>query len=255
MNIAVIYPFSTTLVSLDRILIILLLAVFTSPTYAQDSVQKASEILELIKQKYDPESNWDTTKLNIHIQEPRVQNTARFSVLRLDNNSGSFSLNREYDVGTVERIITENMRAEVLLNGSSGMSEEIKAEYGFMSERNFGYRTFYQLMYGLPMSLTEDIVEELGDIESANFAGRDVYSISIELREVIISKHWKLLIDKIDHTLIALIFERSGTQGEMIVFDGTFTWDRITTPRFRHWYETGSGEYLGSDVIVKDLDQ
>lgn len=216
--------------------------------------QNSSYILDQSKKQQDPEGAWPVAGLSFHIQEPRPQTPQRFSKLRLDNRTGAFSLIREYEPGTIERIIDEKGNAEILLNGSPDISEELRKEYRLNNESNFGYRSFYQTINGLPMSLTANKWLNISDAQTMNFDGREVYSIQLELKEPMISKYWTLMIAADNYNLVALRFRHEDSadqEDELIIFDGDYRLDSMTIPRFRHWYLFDSREYLGSDVILK----
>ena len=107
------------------------------------------------------------------------------------------------------------------------------------------------------MSLTDDLIESIGDLQSSTYEGRQVYAIDIELKEVMISKNWQFSIDPHTYSLRALKLDHSGDPewpDEIIVFDGEFQFKDIRIPRFRHWYLLDSGEYQGSDIIVRSVD-
>ncbi|MDR9414718.1 MAG: hypothetical protein RI564_00445 [Gracilimonas sp.] len=235
-----------------------LLIVFGFHAQAQHATTTGTEILERSKQKHDPDGQWSNTELSIHIQEPRIQNRLRYSQLAMYTKTGYFKLVRDSEPGIIERIIDHEGNAQVLLNGSPEIADDIKEKYRLGADRNTGYRSFYRLMYGLPMSLTEDVVEEIGKPKESNFAGQEVYSLEIELKEPMISKKWELMLDRVDYSMVALKFDHaddSNRPNEVILFDGKYRWEGISIPRFRHWYHEDSGAYQGSDVIVNNLDQ
>lgn len=223
----------------------------------QTNVQNlsASDIIERSQKRYDPKGVWGSSEIQIHIQEPRPQTPYRYSILFLDNATGEFKLTRTVEEGLVDRIVTPSGEAKVLLNGEEEISEDIIEKYRLGAERNAGFRSFYQTMYSLPMSLNSEIVENMKREEIALFEGNEVYVIRIILKESMISNDWLLYISK-DYTLKALKFDQpddSDRPDEIMRFDGAYTYDEITIPRFRHWYYEESKEYLGSDVIVKDI--
>lgn len=213
-------------------------------------------VLEQSIKFHDPESKWNQTTLSIYIQEPRIQNPGRYSKLRMTMSTGRFSLSREYEIGEVERIISDLGELKVLVNGSANYSEEIKEEYRLDSSRNSGYKTFYQMLIGFPMSLTGDLVEEVSQISTEAVFGTEYFMIEFTLRESIISDLWQVYFSKDDYSIQALKFihEDPDEEDEIIIFDGAYTWDGITIPRYRHWYVSESKKYLGSDIIVKELD-
>ncbi|MCP9290586.1 DUF6503 family protein [Gracilimonas sediminicola] len=218
--------------------------------------ENSEYILKQSKNAHDPDNEWGDAILNIRIQEPRLQNPQRYSVLTLNNKTGYFSLIRDSEVGKVERIIDEEGAPVVLVNGSTQIDEATVNEYRLGEDRNAGYRSFYELMYGLPMSVSEDKLAGIEEGGLLSLEGQEVYGVRIELKEAMISKHWVLYFDKSDYSLAALKFdhsEDSSRPDEILMFDGEYKVGEITIPRFRHWYHQESGEYRGSDVILKDL--
>lgn len=220
----------------------------------KSSCSNSTYIIEQSQKLHDPDGNWGKAELLIHIQEPRLLNLKRYSGLTLNNKTGYFKLFRDSEVGIVERIIDKEGNSTVLLNGSSQIGEELVDEYRLGADRNAGYRSFYELMYGLPMSINEEVWANIQDAETTSLEGQEVYKVRIELKESMISKNWELMIDPADYSLVALKFDHSDDPdrpNEIIMFDGEYSFEGISIPRFRHWYHEESGEYRGSDIIVK----
>lgn len=242
-----------------KYLLIILIFVFVAcETQSENPQFTAQEFLELSQQKHDPNKSWESIELSLHIQEPRPQTPFRYSILFLDNATGEFRLTREVEEGRVDRIITPRGDAKILLNGEIEISKEIREKYGLETERNHGFKSFYQTMYGLPMSLNNGIVETLERDSDDVFEEKETYVIRVTLKEPIISKNWVLYISKQNYSLTGLKFdhpETSDRQDEFIHFGGEFMLDEITIPRFRHWYHKDSEDYLGSDIIVKNIPQ
>ncbi|WP_421774018.1 DUF6503 family protein [Gracilimonas sp.] len=233
---------------------VMLAVVLLNPALTLAQHKSGIEVLSLSQKYHDPGNDWSDAVLNIRIQEPRLQNPQRYSILILNNKTGYFSLVRDSEVGQVERIIDGEGSSRVLLNGSTQIDEDTVNEYRLGEERNSGYHSFYEMMYGLPMSITENMWENIKDAESTTLEGQEVYKVQVKLKEAIISKHWVLYFDKNDYSLAALKFEHSGDPNrpdEIIMFDGAYHLGEISIPRFRHWYHQESGEYRGSDVILK----
>lgn len=221
-------------------------------TSLEEEAEAGKEIIKKSQQHHDPKGLWSETELSIHIQEPRTGNPQRYSKIILNNKTGYFSLVRDSEIGKIRRLIDEDGKAEVSVNGSTDISAETREEYRLSADRNSGYQRFYQLMYGLPMSLSDDVLAKVEGLKHTHFNGVEVYAVSVELKEPMISKHWELIISKDNYSLLGLSIHSSDTEreGELITFDGQFTFNGISIPRFRHWYEGKSKKYLGSDVIV-----
>ncbi|MGN8226331.1 hypothetical protein [Gracilimonas sp. BCB1] len=238
------------------ILLITIIGLFPISSDTPDAFcENSSYLLRQSQNAHDPNNEWAGAILNIHIQEPRLQNPQRYSILTLNNKTGYFSFIRDSEVGKVERIIDEEGNPKVLLNGSTQIVEDTVNEYRLGEDRNAGYRSFYELMYGLPMSVTEEMWASIEDAELLSLEGQEVYKVRLELKQAMISKHWVLYFDKNKYSLAALKFdhsEDSNRPDEIIMFDGEYKLGEITIPRFRHWYHMESGEYRGSDVILKE---
>ena len=214
-------------------------------------------LLERVRDHYDPNEVWDTTTLKIHIQEPRVGNPQRHTKLTLDNDENYFEMERFREDGIVRRILTGDGESQIFLNGESDLSDSIVTAYRLYEDRSHNHKNFYQLMYGLPMSLNEDLWEEVKPAQLASFEGNNVYRIDAELKEDMISKHWTIIVDADDYNLLALEFnhpEDPESEGEILKFDGTIEINGVALPRIRNWYVQGSEEYLGSDIIVGVLE-
>lgn len=216
----------------------------------------SSHILEKSRQQFDPDSNWNRAEFRLHIREPRPQTPARYSELILNNQTGYFRLSREYEVGEIVRLVDESGISEILLNGSDEISDDVIEKYRLYEEGNYSYRNFYKIILGLPVTLNDQIVREIGKTGSEIYNGTEVYNISVELNEPLISKRWELLISKNDYRIRALRFVHAPEdekENEIIIFEGEYSTDGMKIPRFRHWYLEESNEYLGSDLILGEI--
>ena len=219
--------------------------------------KNSAYLLSQSQKKYDAKNQWEQAEINLHIQEPRIQNPQRYTVLKLDKSRNYFEMDRIREDGIEKRIIDEKGEGAFAFNGSAEIPEELQQKYGLNLERSKGYRSFYELMYGLPMSLTENLWNKLEPAETTIFEGVPAYKIKMELKKEIISKHWTVLISKKDYKLLAVEFshpESPEGEQEMIKFEGEVDLNGLKIPRMRHWYIKETQEYLGSDIVVRQLD-
>lgn len=238
---------------LSLLLFITFSSVDIDPAEFSTGCKNSEYILAKSKEHHDPNGKWEQTELTVHIQEPRVRTPLRYTKLVLNNATDFFSLIRDSEIGEVNRMIDSSGQASVLVNGSSEISDTVKEEYRLNEDRNFGYRSFYQLMYGLPMSISDELILNMEDARTDFVEEQQVHAIPIELEEPMISKHWELLISLDNYKIKGLKFIHADGEDELIMFDGSYSWDKISIPRFRHWYLAESKEYLGSDVIVTTI--
>ena len=97
--------------------------------------------------------------MKIHMQEPRTLNPHRYSVVGLNNSDSTFRLERNRGEHISEHIIDKEGNSSVLMNGKVVTDTALINKYRLDPSRNTGYREFYQVFYGLPMSLKDRILE------------------------------------------------------------------------------------------------
>lgn len=224
---------------------------------AQENIsacKNGSYILEQSQQFHDPQGNWQNAEIKLHIVEPRIQNPGRYSIMYLNNASGYFKLDRSRDEHMSSHIVETDGSPKVLWNGNENFSDELIEKYRLQAARSNGYQQFYQLMYGLPMSLDKHLVKTVGKVKTVDRKGQQVFAVDLELKEAMISKHWRLLIavDNFQVIGLELFHPDDATQGEILNFDDLVTIEGIQIPRIRHWYDM-EAQYLGSDIIVKEI--
>ncbi len=228
--------------------------IFLIASCKTDSSLNGAAILERSITKHDPLNSWENALLNIHIQEPRVGNPYRYSIVQLSNAENSFRLQRNRDQHISTHMVDKHGNNTVLLNGKRESDALLISKYRLEPERNKTYQKFYQTMYGLPMSMNT-LLEKITDVSTASFNNTDCYKIELILKEAVFSEHWNLFISKSDYTLkgVEIFFPERAGAGERIFFDGEISLDNMSIPRIRHWYELEDHSYSGSDIIVQDL--
>jgi hypothetical protein len=205
-------------------------------------------------QKHDPKNKWSTTEFNIRTQEPRVQNPSRYSIVKLNNRTGAFSLHRNRDHFVSNHLIDSTGNAITFLDGNRITDSLLIKKYRLDPSRNFGYRRYYQSLMGLPMSLHVEKLDSIGVVSEVLFNNIECYKVPVILTKPMFAKHWNLFFSRNDFSMIGLemVFPNDPNKGERLFFEGNITLKGITFPRYKHWHEL-SGEYAGSDIIVKEL--
>ncbi len=210
-------------------------------------------LLEKSSQFHDKNKEWNTVDFTIHIQEPRVGNPSRYSIVSLNNKDNLFELkrNREQHISTHK--IDEN-GSVTLLDGEVITDSLLIKKYRLEPKRNKRYHRFYKTLLGLPMSLANEL-KEVNAVEETVFNSVESYKIPIELKEPLFSKHWVLYLSKKEHKILGLemVFPSDAVKGERLVFEGEFKLGDLILPRIRHWREL-SNEYLGSDIIIGEVN-
>lgn len=223
---------------------------------SQDQKLSGESIIKKSIQKHDPNNLWPDVRLNLRIQEPRIQNPVRYSIIELNNANDAFSLHRNRDEHVSNHIIDSEGNATTLLDGKIVTDTTLIKKYRLDPSRNFGYRRFYQSLMGLPMSLHIEKLDSIGDVSQVVFNSIQSYKVPVELEKSMFSKHWNLYFSTLDFSMIGLemVFPDDPTKGERLLFEGSVNLKGINIPRYKHWHEL-SGQYSGSDIIVKELTQ
>ncbi|MEO9884206.1 MAG: DUF6503 family protein [Balneola sp.] len=221
---------------------------------AQQAEIDAHKILDQSISFHDPDSNWDKAVLDVHIQEPRVSNPYRYSIVKLDNNLNTFELSRNRDQYISTHIIDQNGKSTVLLDGVTVIDSTLIEKYRLDASRNIRYKDFYELIYGLPMSLSKSVAK-MNETNDQLFNEKESFKVEVELEQPIISKHWNLFISKKDYQLVGIeiFFPDEPEKGERLYFEGIVTINKMKLPRIRHWHTYNDDSYSGSDIIIKEI--
>ncbi len=221
----------------------------------QEEAIDGSTILSESMAYHDPSNSWENTILQIHVQEPRMLNPHRYSIIKMDNTDNSFSLKRNRDDNISEHIIDQDGNSSVLWNGEITSDTALVNKYRLDPARNAGYREFYQIFYGLPMSL-EDRILKINHASETTFNQQACYQLSIELKEPMFSKEWRLFLLKATKEIIGIeIVSRDKPDGgERLYFEKIIKINQILIPRIRHWHQLKDDTYSGTDIIIGEIN-
>ena len=215
----------------------------------------SAKILENGIKKHDPNNEWKSAKIDVHIQEPRIQNPERYSIVKLNNKNGSFELQRNRETSISKHIIDENGSTKTLLDNKASTDSLLIQKFRLDPKRNLGYKRFYQLLLGLPMSLQDENITLNKEVSEVIYNSKKAYKISLELEKPMFSKNWNLYFSVDNFTLlgIEMIFLEDKNKGERLLFDSKIKIGEMILPRIRHWHELDN-TYSGSDIIIKELN-
>lgn len=174
-----------------------------------------SQILSKSIIVHDPSDIWNKTQINLHIQEPRISNPSRYSIIKLNNSTGTFELIRNRGKHISKHITDSSGNDIVLLDEKMEIDTGLLKKYRLNASRNPAYKKFYQLMYGLPMSLSNS-TERIVNTSVDAFNNEECFKLQLELKEEIISKNWNVFISKSDMSFlgIEIIFPDDPTKGD-----------------------------------------
>ncbi|MFK7773222.1 MAG: DUF6503 family protein [Saprospiraceae bacterium] len=214
-----------------------------------------NEVLSKSILTHDPNDKWKELEMNIHIQEPRTGNPSRYSIVKMNNMDQSFELIRNRENHLSKHVIDKNGISKVYLDDKEEIAPELIEKYRLNPERNTRYKDFYKMLYGLPMSLNTESINQFGEVESSIYNNQDCYKIPIELKQEMFSKNWIIYISKTEFEFkgMEIVFPENKTKGERLFFDGSISIKGVKVPRIRHWYELADNSYSGSDIIIGEL--
>ncbi|KAA1243921.1 DUF6503 family protein [Aquimarina sp. RZ0] len=214
-----------------------------------------STVLQKSINYHDPQHQWNTSMLYMHIQEPRIGNPYRYSIIKMNNQKESFELQRNRGKHIVTYSINKDGERSALLDGQKVKDTALITKYKLVPDRSIDYQKFYQLMWGLPMSLNEAVIYEFKKVSTADFNEQECYKIELELKEALFSKFWYVYIKRSNFQLVGveIIFPDKPKEGERIYFEKQIVINRIRIPRIRHWYDYYTDEYSGSDIAIKKM--
>ncbi|MFY0603947.1 MAG: hypothetical protein JXQ93_08345 [Flavobacteriaceae bacterium] len=224
----------------------------------KETVLSGKDIITRSIQKHDPKKQWATAKIKIRTQEPRLQTPTRYSIVKLDNATGAFSLHRNRDHYISNHLIDSVGNAVTFLDHKIVTDTTLIKKYRLEPKRNSRYRRYFQSFTGFPMSLQIEKFEKLDSIGNTTetvFNNIDSYKVTVALKEPMFSKHMNVYFAKKDFRMIGIdmISLEEPTKGERIYFEGSIQIQSFTLARYKHWHDLSSGEYLGSDIIVKEI--
>ena len=236
--------------------LIVIIAVSLSGLY-QSPGKTGKKILEKSIQKYDPEGQWPDLSIKAHFQEPRIQNPQRYTILSMNPGNGYFQMDRNREDKIATYIMETDGTSKVLIDGQAEFPETWREKYRLDPNLSAIYQGSYSMIYGLPMSLNNEVIETFNGITKATFNQRPAYRIEITLKKPFFSKNWWVFIGQKDYSFLGLEMfneEDGKITGERLVFEDRVPIEKTSIPRIKHWYDMESGQYLGSDILVKLLE-
>ena len=221
----------------------------------QPAALSAGDVLQRSLQFHDPQDKWPGAALHFVIDEPRIENPERQSEVFLNNAKKTFSINRRYGQTLITRGIVGDscysMADSVLVNPADTATIRL---HRLECERTRGYRAFYKLLNGMPMSLYAPEVQLLPEVAEDSIGGRKALRIAARFNNPVIGEEWFIYFDPENYQLLGYGYADEGA-GEILRLDGLVEVGGMRLPRMRHWYNRLDNSYLGSDiyVIVEEL--
>lgn len=239
---------------ISLIILSLLMGLFVACNQAKkNTLPTPEDVLQKSIWAHDSLKEWKTARLKLNIAEPRLETPKRFSVVELNNETGEFSLSRDREGHLVTYTVDAASNVVNYLDGATNYDSLQISTYMLQKERTVLYKDFYQLLLGIPMSLSDKTAQFLG-VEKAEFDGQSVFKLTVKLKEKVISDQWNIFIDQETFVCIGIemIFPEDDSKGERIIMKGELqVGQSLILPRFRHWYHVSNVTYAGSDILME----
>jgi hypothetical protein len=239
---------------MHRLLLLLFLLPACNPAEAPAEKRVtpgASDILRGSLQFHDPQEQWQNSQFRMIIDEPRTNFPERQSTIMLNLPESTFEVTRNYEGTLVRRGIQADSCYSFLAGQAVDPADSATVQqYRLQCDRTQGYRSFYQLLTGLPMTLFSPEVSLGEEVETVDLGPYACYAVPARLNNPTISEQWVFYFDQSDYQLRGYRAAGEGA-AEYLEVDGLIPFNGMQLPRMRHWYNMADSTYLGSDIVIR----
>ena len=209
------------------------------------------ELLNQAITYHDPRGRWDEGVFSLHLYETRPGNDYRLTDIRIDNQNGSFTLDRQTGPNHVYRY-TDADTCIVLENGEEKMFVQAEDIHTLRCRDNARYQNYYTYIWGLPMKLRDPGTIVHPEVYRRDFFGRELLELKVTYEPDVGGDTWYFYFDPMTYALSGYRFyhDETANDGEYILLEDEINIDGVRLPAKRHWYTHGTGEYLGTDTVV-----
>ena len=154
--------------------------------------------------------------------------------------------------GRALRIVVENDKIEVRLDGRTALSGDELERYQLAPAQVLKRRNFYLYLYGLPMKLKDPGTRLDPKAKETEFQGRGVYELRVTYDEKVGSDTWYFYLDRRTCALVGTRFyhDESAGDGEYSVLSEDVSGQGLRLPRVRKWYKNQGDELFITHTIL-----
>ena len=144
-------------------------------------------------------------------------------------------------------------QCELMLNGSTSISEEDIKTHRLTCERANMMKNYYTYLYGLPMKLKDPGTILDSKTQKKTFKGKDYLVLKATYEKEVGDDIWYFYFDPNTYAMEVYLFfhEEAKNDGEYILLTGEEEVSGIKMPKTRAWYYNKDDKYLGTDVLTK----
>lgn len=211
-----------------------------------------SQLLEKTINYHNPNNTWTSFKGNLAITMGTPDGKERISDIILNLPEEYFQLTSTKDGVTIKQTLNKG-RCELMLNGSTTVSEEDKKTHRLTCERANMYKNYYTYLYGLPMKLKDPGTIIDPKTEKKTFKGKEYLVLKVTYEKEVGEDVWYFYFDQKTYAMEVYQFFHDETKndGEYILLTDQEEVSGIKMPKNRAWYYNKDDKHLGTDVLTK----
>ncbi len=208
------------------------------------------QLLDKAISYHDPNNSWDSFNGHLNIIMTTADGKERRSSIVINLPKEYFQVHSTQDNNVIQRTLNKG-ECELMLNGSTTISEEDQKTHRLTCEGANMYKNYYSYLYGLPMKLKDPgtIIEP--STEKKTFKGKEYVVLKVTYEEEVGGDIWYFYFDPNTYAMEVYQFFRdeSVPDGEYILLSGEEEISGIKMPKTRAWYYNKNDKYLGTDVL------
>ncbi|MFS4492968.1 DUF6503 family protein [Maribacter sp. 2308TA10-17] len=211
-----------------------------------------SQLLQKAIEYHDPNDSWSSFKGNLGVTMSTPDGKERVSDIIINLPKEYFQVTSMKDTLTLKQSVSKE-GCELMLNGSTKISEEDKKTHRLTCERANMYKNYYTYLYGLPMKLKDPGTIIDSKTQKKTFKGKEYLVLKTTYEKEVGGDIWYFYFDPNTYAMEVYQFFRdeSKPDGEYILLTGEEEISGIKMPKTRAWYYNKDDKYLGTDVLTK----
>ena len=235
---------------MTKLLFLLLLLAGISMISAQELSGDA--LLNKAIDYHDPTGSWTSFKGELDITMSTPDGKERKSDIIINLPKAYFQVTSTKEGVTLKQTLDKE-KCDLMLNGSSTISEDDKNKYRLTCERANMYKNYYTYLYGLPMKLKDPGTIIDSKTEKKTFKGKEYIVLKATYEKEVGEDIWYFYFDPITYAMEIYQFfhDEAKNDGEYILLTGAEEVSGIKIPKTRAWYYNLDDKYLGTDVLTK----
>lgn len=210
------------------------------------------QLLDKTINYHDPNNNWSSFKGNLDITMRTPDGKERVSTITMNLPKEFFQVSSKKDGVALQQTVNKGA-CELMLNGSSSISDEDIKTHRLTCERANMYKNYYTYLYGLPMKLKDPGTIIHSKTEKKTFKGKEYIVLKATYEKEVGEDVWYFYFDQKTYAMEVYQFfhEESKNDGEYILLSGEEKVSEIKIPKTRAWYYNKGDKHLGTDVLTK----